>query len=294
MKILVTGATGFIGRYVVDQLLQRNIEVVTTGRKPVNQLGVNNLFIEKRTTYLQFDIDNYDRAIDLFKFFGNPDAVIHLAWSGLPDYQSDRHLDNVKQHYLFLHDLIHNGLKNLTVSGTCFEYGKQNGCLSETDAWYDKAVTNYGLAKKRLFKKIQKLFVYALPVVQPYNFKWMRIFYTYGDGQNKNSLIPQLQQAILNKEKIFNLSGGKQVRDYLAVKKVAEYIVLAALQDKVTGAINCCSGTPITVQKLVTDYLIDNNESIKLNFGYYPYSTYEPMEFWGNTQKLKSIAGYKF
>jgi len=61
------------------------------------------------------------------------------------------------------------------------------------------------------------------------------------------------------------------------------------VQEEITGVINCCSGVPVTVKQLVQEYLKENNQSIKLNLGYYPYPDYEPMHFWGDNNKLKTI-----
>ncbi|MCC6288007.1 MAG: NAD(P)-dependent oxidoreductase, partial [Chitinophagaceae bacterium] len=99
----------------------------------------------------------------------------------------------------------------------------------------------------------------------------------------------QLQQAINRKDEVFKMSGGEQTRDFLPVEKVAEYIVDIAVQSGVTGIINCCSGIPVTVRQLVLNYLEQKNATIKLNLGYYPYPDYEPMHFWGDDSKLKTI-----
>ena len=111
----------------------------------------------------------------------------------------------------------------------------------------------------------------------------------YGKGQNPNSLLSQLEDALKRGDKIFNMSGGEQLRDYLPIEKVAEYIIKIALQNKVAGTINCCSGKPISVRQLGQDYLNEKKATIQLNTGYYPYPDYEPMAFWGDDKKLKSI-----
>ncbi len=85
------------------------------------------------------------------------------------------------------------------------------------------------------------------------------------------------------------MSAGEQLRDYLPVEKVAEIIVKTSLQNETTGIINCCSGKPVSIKKMVEDYLAKNNYPINLNLGYYPYNDYEPLEFWGSTEKLKKI-----
>ena len=90
------------------------------------------------------------------------------------------------------------------------------------------------------------------------------------------------------------MSGGEQIRDYLHVKEVANNIVEIALQSKVSGIINNCSGSPIKLISLVKGYLKQRNLNIELNLRYYPYSRSEPMSFWGNNQKLNQIKCNKF
>jgi len=111
----------------------------------------------------------------------------------------------------------------------------------------------------------------------------------YGVGQSPKSLLSQLEKALADNEDSFNMSGGEQIRDYLPVEKVAEYIVKIALQTQINGIVHCCSGQPISVRKLVEDYLEERGANITLNLGYYPYTDYEPMCFWGDTTKLNKI-----
>ena len=85
------------------------------------------------------------------------------------------------------------------------------------------------------------------------------------------------------------MSGGEQVRDFLTVEKVAAMLVSIALQEEVTGIINCCSGKPVKVKDFVTNYVQQKGKEIKLNLGYYPYAAYEPMCFWGDDTKLRQI-----
>lgn len=109
----------------------------------------------------------------------------------------------------------------------------------------------------------------------------MRLFYIYGKGQSEKSILSQLEKAIKNGDEVFNMSGGEQLRDYLHVNEVANQIADAALDNQKNNIYNICSGIPISIRKLVEDYLKQNNKSIKLNLGYYPYLDYEPMAFWG-------------
>lgn len=278
--VLVTGATGFIGNYVVQQLLLKNHAVIATS---VNAEKAKTFNWFNQVTYIPFSLDGFDKTANYYEFFGRPDAVIHLAWKGLPNYKALFHFEeNLPKDYAFIKNLVSNGATDITITGTCFEYGMKLGQLAEQ---MPAAPANpYALAKDTLRKFLQEL-----QKKQPFNFKWVRLFYTYGQGQNANSLLSQLDRALANGDATFNMSGGEQVRDYLPIAKVAEYITAIALQDSVQGIINCCSNAPVTVKKLVEDHLKANNKYISLNLGYYPYADYEPMAFWGDNTKLKTI-----
>ena len=111
----------------------------------------------------------------------------------------------------------------------------------------------------------------------------------YGRGQNPNSLLSQLEKALATGEKVFNMSGGEQIRDFMPVEEVASAIVSIAFQNKISGIINCCSGKPVKVMDFVRSYLREKSKDLTLNLGYYPYPDYEPMAFWGDNTKLKTI-----
>lgn len=278
MKVLVTGSTGFIGNYVIDALLESGHEVVATSlnKEKAELSGWYN-----KVTYIPFDLRSFDDTINYFRFFKEPDFLIHLAWEGLPNYKSSFHEEvNLPGHFSFLKNLISNGLGDLTITGTCFEYGMQEGCLKEDMVVFPD--NPYGRAKNQLriqLEELQKEYEFLL--------KWVRLFYMYGKGQNPNSLLSQLDRALASGEDSFKMSGGQQIRDFLPVEKVAVNIVKIAAQKEVTGIINNCSGEPVTVEKFVNEYLQHQQKKIILNLGFYPYPDYEPMSFWGDITKLK-------
>jgi nucleoside-diphosphate-sugar epimerase len=282
-KILVTGATGFIGNYVVQELLKNNYSVIATSSS-VEKASQFSWF--SKVQYKPFNFESFDNGINYFEFFQQPDVVIHLAWEGLPNYKASFHLDiNFPRHFALLQNMLQHGLKDISITGTCFEYGMREGVLSEE---MPSAPANpYALAKDTLRKKLETLLQQ-----EHFHFKWIRLFYMYGKGQNPNSLLSQLDKALADGDAVFNMSGGEQERDYLPVEKVAEYIVKIAMQKEVEGIINCCSGKPLTVKALVENYFKEKNRSISLNLGYYPYTDYEAMRFWGDTHKLISITGW--
>ena len=280
MKILITGATGFIGSRAVSYALSLGCDVIASSVDDVCVAKKHSWF--DKVCYIKFDITNYTQK-DLFSFFNKPDILMHLAWSGLPNYNSLHHIEeNLFPSYFFVKNLAQNGLKNVCGIGTCFEYGLQEGCMNEELNAFP--VTAYSKAKNMLMDLISEL-----NKTFDFSFKWIRLFYLYGDENKPNTLLGQLNLAIKNKKKSFDMSAGEQIRDYLHVDKVAEYIVNIALQNKITGIINCCSGKPISIRRFVENYMHENDLNIRLNFGAFPYSNYEPLAFWGNTNKLKKI-----
>lgn len=283
-KVLVTGATGFIGNYVIEELLHRNFNVIATSSS-IEKASSMSWF--DKVEYIEFDLRDFDNHTNYFQYFRQADALIHLAWEGLPNYKSHFHLtENYTRHINFFTNLLENGLGDFTVAGTCFEYGMREGKLSED---MEPNPTNaYAKAKDKLRKSLQ-----ALCNTKPVPLKWVRLFYMYGKGQHPNSLISQLERTILQGQLVFNMSGGEQQRDFLPVQKVAAYMVTIAMQNIVTGIINCCNGKPVKVKDFVREYLELRKIKIHLNLGFYPYVDYEPMCFWGDDTKLKSIIKFE-
>ena len=279
MKILVTGATGFLGNHVINKLINQNCEIIATSIDSHELAAKLNWY--NKVTYVQADLNNSNK--DCFELFNNPDSLIHLSWEGLPNFGEMYHFErNLLSNYLFIKTMIELGLKNVLVSGTCFEYGIQEGCLVEDMVTIPS--NPYGLAKDSLRK-----FLEELKKTTDFNFTWLRLFYLYGLGQSPNSLLSQLQMAIDKEDNEFNMSPGDQIRDFINVEEVADIISKLSLKKIDSGIVNCCSGNPISVTEFVEDYLNTAGYEMKLNLGYYPYSLFEPMAFWGDRSKLDSI-----
>lgn len=276
MKIAVTGATGFIGRHVLAELAKHDVETIAVVRPATT---ADHTLPCSDVAHLDIRSDRQDA----YELLGRPDAFIHLAWGGLPNYRSLHHFEQeLPAQYRFLKTLTSAGLKNLLVVGTCFEYGMQSGPLSEN---LEARPTNpYGYAKDSLRRQLG-----YLQASLPFNLTWARLFYLYGEGQAENSLYPQLRSAVERGETIFNMSAGEQLRDYLPVQQAAAHLVALALQTKDIGLVNVCSGQPVSVRSLVEGWIRENGWSIDLNLGHYPYPDYEPLAFWGDHTYLNTL-----
>lgn len=272
MKVLVTGATGFIGRQVINFLKRLgHCRLLASARnaKKLKELGVD---------YLVCDL-NAEQP-DCYERLGRPEVLIHLAWEGLPNYQEAFHLDrNLVNHYRFLKSMLEQGLPSLTVTGTCYEYGLQNGCLPERLP--ANPTTCYGLAKDILRRRLE-----GLQSRRPFRLRWLRLFFLHGNGQPARTLMGQVDRALADGREALDMSAGEQLRDYLPVTEVAARIAKVALQSRYEGIFNICSGQPVSVRRLVEEHIAAQGGRLRLNLGVYPYPEHEPLAFWGDPTKL--------
>nr|WP_319388773.1 NAD(P)-dependent oxidoreductase [uncultured Cohaesibacter sp.] len=273
LKVLLTGATGFVGSHVLSELLCRDAIVTATyrGERPPSEDC-------ERLLWIQLDLEQRN-----LKHLQPQDTIIHLAWGGLPNYRASHHiLVEYERQRAFLKSILEFGIKNIFVAGTCFEYGQVEGKLSETMPLSPH--TEYGGAKVKLFQTLLEW-----QKESSFNLTWGRLFYLFGKGQGERSLYSQLQMAIESKNTQFDMSAGAQERDFLPIEKAAWLIVELALRNQNLGAVNICSGKPISVKAIVEEWVNEAKTQIALNLGVYPYPDYEVMRFWGDGQKLQNI-----
>lgn len=267
MRIAVTGATGFVGRHVLAELARRDVEVVASARTVPSSAAANVRWVP---------LDLAAPPQDCFAALQRPDVLLHLAWGGLPNYRASRHIDTeLPLQYAFLENAIRNGLPALVCAGTCLEYGLQSGPLAATGP--TRPTTPYGIAKDHLREKLEQLRTAYLC-----RLTWARLFYMYGDDQPASSLYPSLKAAAAAGQRDFPMSGGEQLRDYLPVEAVARALADLAAHPAERGAVNVCSGEPVSVRQLVESWIAQNGWTVRPNYGELPYPDYEPMMFWGD------------
>jgi nucleoside-diphosphate-sugar epimerase len=272
MQVAVTGASGFVGGHLLAELARRGCQVVATSRSGQPPAGAAS-----PAHWVALDL-HAPSATD-FERLGRPEVLVHLAWSGLPNYRSLHHFETeLPAQYAFLAGLVRQGLRSLVVVGTCFEYGMQSGPLEASRE--TRPANPYGFAKDSLRRQLQ-----FLQAREPFRLGWARLFYLYGAGQASGSLYPLLQQAVARGDRQFPMSGGEQLRDYLPVAEVARQLAdlaaAAAGPGTEPGVVNVCSGRPVSVRTLVEGWIQDHGWSIEPQLGRFPYPDYEPMAFWG-------------
>jgi dTDP-6-deoxy-L-talose 4-dehydrogenase (NAD+) len=278
LKVLVTGASGFIGKHLIPKLLEKKHQVVAIVR---SIKSIQDLEWFSRIQIIQCEL--YESYEDIFDNQADFDILIHLAWQNLPNYKESFHISkNLPKNYEFLKAAVDKKIPHIFVMGTCLEYGMQSGALSED--LETKPLVAYGIAKDTLRKSLEKL-----KSERNFIFQWLRLFYIYGQGKSDTSILSQLDKALKNGEEEFKMSIGTQLRDYLSIEEVIDNIILVISNPNVQGVINCCSGNPISVLDLVKKRCKNLGVNIRLNRGFYDVPQYEPFEFWGIPNKINKI-----
>lgn len=273
--IVVTGASGFVGRHLCRALMTLGHEVIALHRGTKEPLDGNFA-----TRNIIFDIDS-SNAVPPEAF--RADALIYLSWPDLPNYDRAIHFEKtLPRSYEFIRECVQNGLRHILTTGTCFEYGLRNGKLSE---WMRPDPQNsYSVAKDSL-----RRFLTCLKTNHDFTLQWVRLFYLYGPGQHPRTLMAQLDAAIARGDSRFNMSPGDQLRDYLPIEEVARRLAIFSDRPDLDGIFNCCSGEAVSIRTLVEQRIRERGAKIALNLGHYPYSPFEPMAFWGDTEKTKRL-----
>jgi len=279
-SVVVTGASGFVGRAVLAALAAHGIRPTAVTRDRRRLSGR-----EQDAAILEGDIGVPDPSF--IAEIARHDVLLHLAWDGLPNYKSLHHFESeLPAQYRFLKAVVAAGSRSIVVTGTCFEYGMQEGRLVETGPAQPN--NPYGYAKDALRRQLS-----FLKQELPFALTWARLFYMYGTGQNPKSIYSQLAVAVDRKDDHFDMSTGEQIRDYLPIEAIADRLVRLSLLGGDVGIVNVCSGQPRSMRGVVEGWLRDNGWRITLRLGRYPYPDYEPFAFWGSAEKLRYVLNDK-
>lgn len=270
MKVVVTGASGYIGRHVVDALVNLGHEVTA--------IDIINKGINTDAKFMSLDIF----TDDIYKKLGCPDACIHMAWKDGFSHSSDAHMSMLSQHYKFVKNMIEGGVTNLSIMGSMHEIGYYEGAVDENTP--TNPLSMYGIAKNALRESSL-----LLAEKSNTNLMWLRAYYILGDDANNNSVFSKITQMEKEGKKSFPFVSGKNKYDFISVDELAKQIAIASTQKEITGVINCCSGKPVSLAEKVNEFIRVNNYQIQPDYGKFPERPYDSPAIWGDNTKIKKI-----
>ena len=282
MKILVTGASGFIGAAVCEELLAHGHEVATLVRKRDHwRLGPTR----RSMSVIVADLAQratWEGAVWAFA----PDAVAHLAWAGVrgADRDNPRQVANIVWTAELLDVCRECGASTFLGAGSQAEYGPRTAAIAEDDA--TTPTTLYGetkLAAGRIGAKIAQ--------ARGMRHVWMRIFSVYGEGDHPHWLIPYLVGALLRGERP-SLTAGEQLWDFLHVADAAAAMRITLENPQAEGVYNLGSGLAPPLRRTIETIrdLIDPRAA--LGWGEIGYRPDQVMTLQADIARIKMI-GWK-
>lgn len=278
MKTFVTGGDGLVGRALVAELLARHHEVLVLTRR-ADHVAAADRTIRRIHGDLR-DAAGVAAALTAHK----PEAFVHLAWEGLPDYSLGTCLRNLEYGVRLFRDAAAAGCSSLISTGSCWEYASRHGRLSEGDPL--GAAEPFPAVKNAL-----RFIGEATARQHGRRFYWLRLFFVYGPGQRPSSLIPHVVEALMNGRKP-KLQSPTNRHDFVFVEDVARALVDVLERQPPDTVYNVGSGeaTPVAeVVRLVHQALGKPYDPDGLDT-----ERSDPrQEFWADVSRLRRATGWR-
>lgn len=233
-NIHIIGASGFIPHALKNR-----------------KLFSNSTFWGTSSTSNYFDLFD-PLSWDSF-FSKSPTHVIFLSWPFLPQYYSTSHLlKTLPAAIAFFSQLYSYQIEKLICLGTCYEYGLLTGHLKES--FTVNPLIPYAQAKYLLSQYLLMLYR-----DQPNVLSWLRVFYLYGEGQRKQSLLPSLMQHAKDGKRVFSVSTADRIRDFISISSLIDIIECLIQDPTSSGIYNCGSGIPQSIRTFAQNFIDKNN-----------------------------------
>lgn len=281
-EVLVAGGAGFIGAHLTRRLVARGdrVTVLSTGAAPrlplpdaVEQISLDLRdrveTLKKLGRWRYHKIFNLSGYIDHQPFFKGGRAVLEQHFEALQN---------------LLDTIDHKDLQSFVQVGSSDEYG--NAPSPQREDFREDPIAPYSVGKVAATHLVQML-------AKTENFPGVivRLFLTYGPGQDDRRFIPQIIRGCLDKRK-FNTSEGNQLRDFCYVDDIVDGLLLASDEKRAIGHVfNLASGTPVAVKDVVAKIveLCGGGDPV---YGAVPYRPGENMSLFADVIKAKAVLGW--
>ena len=271
MKVLVTGANGYLGQGIVKSIIEKGHAVIAT--------DISTKYIDQRAKRIECDLFSIE---DPYEYFEKPDVVLHLAWKDGFVHYSDAHMFELPKHYTFIQKMAKSDVKTISVMGSMHEIGFYEGSIDENTPCNPESF--YGIAKNAL-REITKIYCKQ----NNKKFQWLRGYYIVGNSEFGSSIFSKITAAEKEGRKTFPFTMGLNQFDFLNYEDFCEQVSSAVVQDEVNGIINICSGRPEKLADRVERFIKENGYKIHLEYGAFPDRPYDSKAVWGNNSKIEEI-----
>lgn len=271
MKILVTGANGYLGTGIVKRILDNGNDVVAVDFKVDH---VDDRAVKSACNL--FEVENP------YHYFGEPDVLLHLAWRDGFVHYSDAHIDDLPAHYTFIKKMVESGCKHISVMGSMHEIGFFEGSINEKTPCHP--TTPYGIGKNAL-RDLTEMLCKKKNIV----FQWLRGYYIVGNSKYGSSIFSKITVAVEEGKKEFPFTLGQNQYDFIDYPKFCTQVAAVVGQSTEQGIINICSGRPEKLADRVERFIKENNYNIILQYGIFPDRPYDSKAVWGDSTKIEKI-----
>jgi UDP-glucose 4-epimerase len=285
MKVLLTGASGFVGSYVLRQLIATpGVEVAALVRDPQSAWRIRDALAAVRV--ISGGLEDADRLEDALASF-RPSHVVHLAWAGV----LGRDRNDAAQHVNVFHSMrllelaLRHGARHFVGLGSQAEYGP---CQARIDESTPTAPTTiYGAAKLSTC-----LMAARLCELSGARFAWLRLFSSYGPADSPEWMIPYLTLKLLRRERPA-VTAAEQLWDYIFVEDAAAAIVAAARADGAHGVFNLGSGIAPRLRDIIEMVRDEIDPALPVGFGEVAYRPDQVMHLEADIGRLTRATAWR-
>jgi len=281
LKVLITGASGFVGSYICKVFAEAGWDVsalVRTAGEPerLKALGI-------KVNVVVGNLEDYEKVDSILNFV-KPAVIIHAAWGGVANYDRNEfvQVSNIYTSSYLLKASIKNDVKRFIGIGSQAEYGPCEGIIKESQK--ELPTTLYGETKLATYKILKQICKGS-----EIQLDWVRIFSTYGPLDNEHWLIPSVYKKLLIKEEM-KLTPGRQLWDYLYIEDAALAFLKIVENDGQGNLYNLGSGTAFELRDIIgvmTERL--HLDSSFLKWGAIDYRLDQVMHLQADINNLREI-----
>jgi nucleoside-diphosphate-sugar epimerase len=277
-RVLVTGASGFVGAHCLPLLVAKGHQVHAVSRRRPSAGICRGVSWHEQDLLVP---GGPSKVIQQVK----PEMVLHLAWCAAPGlfWETPENLGWVRASIELMQAFVEKGGRRFVGAGSCAEYGRNLGQCTE-DSTPLRPATPYGTCKNAFAQVL-----FSMSSAVQLSAAWGRIFFLYGPHEHPSRLVAYVIRSLLQAEHA-DCSEGHDILDFIHISDAAAAFI-ALLESPVEGAVNIASGRPIAVRQILEEIArqIERPELLRLGAR---QSHLEPWKLWADVRRLTKEVGF--